>query len=471
MHYQFVSVLHGVLLLGWIQTALSADVTVDCATVTGPIRRLHGVNNGPLNQGETVDVSRAWKELGIPITRLHDSEWPAGDLVDLHAVFPDSNADPDNPASYRFAKTDDYIQPIVATGSALVYRLGESIEHSRRKHHVHPPRDLERWARACAGIVRHYNQGWADGHRYGIRYWEIWNEPENRPAMWSGTDEDYFRLYVTTAKALKSEFPDIRVGGPAAGATGEFHDGRFVPTPFLQQFLKVCRAQSAPLEFFSWHIYTNEPAAVVRRAQALRAWLNQEGFTQTELHLNEWNYLPGNRWEPMLSSADPAARERWYADMGGLPGARFVASTLVALQDSPVDVANYYSGDTSPFGLFHRFGAPKRTADSVRAFQLVRQMGQRVAASSADPRERILAARNTDGTEIRLLVCHESAELAGSARIRNLPWTSPTELEIWQLHADREASSSRTQITVDNGTLNLPLPTTAVAVLMLRPAR
>ena len=59
---------------------------------------------------------------------------------------------------------------------------------------MHPPADAAKWAAICVGIIRHYNEGWANGFHHGIRYWEIWNEPENRPAMWTGTDEDYLAL-------------------------------------------------------------------------------------------------------------------------------------------------------------------------------------------------------------------------------------------------------------------------------------
>jgi hypothetical protein len=57
-----------------------------------------------------------------------------------------------------------------------------------------------RWAAAAA---RHF-QG-----RHII--WEIWNEPENQPAMWTGTDDQYFQLYEVTAKAIKSRWPDLKV--------------------------------------------------------------------------------------------------------------------------------------------------------------------------------------------------------------------------------------------------------------------
>ena len=65
--------------------------------------------------------------------------------------------------------------------------------------------------------------------------WEIWNEPEGRKNMWIGTDEEYYELYVVTANYLKSQFPDIIVGGPAATKCNDFlrfclyHKGRSGP--------------------------------------------------------------------------------------------------------------------------------------------------------------------------------------------------------------------------------------------------
>ncbi len=200
---------------------------------------------------------------------------PLPDVVDMHAVFPDPAADPRDPESYDFKLTDTYLQAICDTGAGMVYRLGESIEHTRHKRYVHPPADPQRWAEACLGIIRHYNEGWADGFRHDIRYWEIWNEPENRPVMWTGTDEQYYRLYATAAKAIKAAYPDLQVGGPAVGAPGEVEDGRLQATPFVEGFLRHCRTQQAPLDFFSWHIYTDDPQLVVHKAHAIRRWLDE----------------------------------------------------------------------------------------------------------------------------------------------------------------------------------------------------
>src|SRR5215208_3546064 len=72
----------------------AAEIVLDCSKTIGRIRPLHGVNNGPLDAGGTVDLSAQHKELAIPFTRLHDAHWPNPDVVDFHAVFPNPDADP-----------------------------------------------------------------------------------------------------------------------------------------------------------------------------------------------------------------------------------------------------------------------------------------------------------------------------------------------------------------------------------------
>src|SRR4051794_15273309 len=136
-------------------------LVVDASEAAGEFRPLHGVNNGPLDVGGTVDLSAQHRALGLPSVRPHDAHWPNPDVVDIHALFHRPDADPALPESYDFPRTDEYLRAIAATGASLVFRLGESIEHTSRRSRVHPPRDPERWAAVCVGIVRHYNEGWA----------------------------------------------------------------------------------------------------------------------------------------------------------------------------------------------------------------------------------------------------------------------------------------------------------------------
>ncbi|MFO0926986.1 MAG: hypothetical protein U0736_08080 [Gemmataceae bacterium] len=316
--------------------------------------------------------------------QLHDCHWPNPDVVDMHVVFPDPRADPERAGSYDFLRTDEYLRAIVAIRSGIVYRLGESIEHHKVKKYVHPPKDPARFAAASLGIIRHYNDGWANGHKYGIRYWEIWNEPENQPAMWTGTDEEYFRLYSTTAKAIKARYPDLRVGGPALGNTGELKGDTLTPSPFFRRFLDHCRTDAAPLDFFSWHCYTNDPGELARRARAVRRLLDDAGFRKTESHLNEWNYLPDGDWMPMLSP-DGSRRQRWNERVNGAEGAAFVAAGLIALQDAPLDAANYFTADVQTIGLFDGAGVSRKNFHAFRAFRSLTDTPRRVAINGKLP--------------------------------------------------------------------------------------
>jgi hypothetical protein len=461
-------------------TAATAEagpvLRVDCSQRAGDIRPLHGVNNGPLCYGETMDLSPYFRELAFPLARLHDSDWPNADLVNIHAVFPDMRADPNVPAGYRFGRTDDYVKAIVDAGVGIVYRLGENIEHSPRKHFVHPPADARKWAAVCVGVIRHYNEGWADGFHYKIRYWEIWNEPENRPAMWTGTEEEYYRLYVTASRAIKARFPDLKVGGPSLGDTGKLDaEGRLEPTPFLKGFLAAVKAGQAPLDFFSWHTYTDDPGVLPRKARAIRALLDAEGFAKAESHLNEWNYLPGNDWGPLCKGGEGAKRRECFRQMLGAPGAAFLAAALIGLQDSPIDVANYYGGDTGQFSLFDRDGMPNKTLYAMRAFKMLLDTPLRLKVAAATTGDRpgqlaVCAGTNKDASAVTVLIANfRAADKALDLHVANPPWQGATKWEV--LRVDAQCDLTRTGVgetQAGEGDVRVPVGCQAPCVVVVR---
>lgn len=462
----------GVLLVTCLAVALRAEtivLTVDFAQTNGLLRPLHGINKGPLEFGGLIDLTEEHRQLGIPFTRLHDCHWPNPDVVDIHAVFPLAGADPSRPENFQFAATDEYLARVRASGAKIVYRLGESIEHTPVKRYVHPPRDMNRWADICLGIVRHYNEGWANGFRHDIRYWEIWNEPENRPAMWSGSDEDYFRLYETTALAIRKEFPNLKIGGPSIGAPGSFKARRFQPTAFVTNFLALCRRESLPLDFFSWHCYTDDPIEFVRRAKAIRDLLDSYGFTKTESHLNEWNYLPGNTWSPGGKSARPEARQRYYEEMSGTPGAAFIAATLIELQDAPVDMANLFHGGIGVFGLFNEHGVPTKNYYGMQAFQNLLATPYRVVAHGGHAGSLAVAAgHDAAQAHASVLLSHLKGETNTiELNLRSLPSPGPIAYDVMVVERGRNPTSiqhGRLQPT-NNARLSFDLAGPAVAII------
>lgn len=228
------------------------ELYADFENRIGEIKKLNGINNGPKSgySGETskdeweIDATQLYQEMGIPIVRTHDSEYPYGQnrFVDIHCIFPDFTKDVEDESAYNFAYTDKYIEAIVDSGAEVFFRLGESIDHSGNNLYINPPADYEKWAKICEHIILHYNEGWADGFEYDIKYWEIWNEPDNSQ-NWTGTKEEYFELYKQTAIYLKDKFPDIYIGGYAAANCS---------AEIISEFLQYIKAdEEAPLDFLA----------------------------------------------------------------------------------------------------------------------------------------------------------------------------------------------------------------------------
>ncbi len=447
------------------------ELRIDFARTNGTWRALHGINRGPLVAGGMLDVMEAQRALNIPSTRLHDSHWPLGDVVDIHAVFPDFARDPARAESFDFARTDRYVDGVRKTGAQIIYRLGESIEHDDLKRNVHPPPDAKKWAQICLGIIRHYNEGWANGARHDIRYWEIWNEPENRPACWTGTDEQFLALYATAAREIKSQFPKLKVGGPGFGYTGEVRGESFRAGGLITNFLAFCRRESLPLDFLSWHCYTDDPHELVVRARGIRGLLDSHGFTNAESHLNEWNYLPGKTWTPISKTrGTPESRRRFYGEMAGAPGAAFIAAALMELQEAPVDAANLFHGETGPFGLFDIHGAPQKNYFAVSAFTEFLKTPRRVRVEKAGMLH-AAAGLNDAGTEAAILVSN-LAQPQSSLRVtcENLPWRGPLHGNVRVVDGANDFSAV-TDVKFSGDAVQFTLRRPAVALILLRPAK
>ena len=304
--------------------------------IIGKVKELNGVNCAPYTKSwgdNQVFINQIFRYCGIPRSRTHDVNGSYGGsyFVDVPNIFRNFDADENDPESYDFYYTDEYIGAIIKTGAQIVYRLGVTIEWGSKKYACHPPKDFAKWARVCEHIIMHYNKGWANGFNYNIEYWEIWNEPEN-PPMWTGTKEQFLELYKISSKYLKAKFPEIKIGG--YGSCGfyahfrpnmsDFHKSFLI---WFDDFLKMCKEDNCPLDFYTWHIYTPKIDELLKSAEYVRDKLDEYGFNNTESHLNEWNY---------------GAEGGGFDNMATMIGAGFIATALIKMQYASVDLAQYY---------------------------------------------------------------------------------------------------------------------------------
>ncbi len=386
---------------------------VDFGKIIGKIKPMHAVNGAPL-RGGNVENFHYLQEAHIPYSRLHDMGGDAiRPMVDIPRIFPNFEKDETDPASYDFVYTDILIKGLVEYGCKPYFRLGVTIENDVRKlgvkpRHINPPADFGKWARICEHIIRHYNEGWAEGFHYSIEYWDIWNEPENgvpgapvhrANQCWTGSKEEFFELYTVTAKHLRACFGDtIKIGGYGCCTMyGYFMDEELPERAagaaeyrmeFFNGFLKYVKEQGAPLDFFSWHSYWDFEHNL-KMPKIFRDALDSYGFTETETHYNEWNGAYGVE---NFNTAYAAATN---------------AAAMLAMQNLPVDMMMYYKASFVPRPIYgamfnNMTGEPACTYYSFKAFGELYVLGNQAECKVEE--EGVYAVAATDGKEHAVMI-------------------------------------------------------------------
>jgi len=303
------------------------------------MKPMHGVGQPPI-RGTDFSMFSYLRDAGVPFSRLHDVGGLFGGNLwaDVPNIFRDFSADENDPASYDFAFTDLLITALVENGVEPFFRLGVTIENyaAIKAYRIYPPTDYKKWAVICEHIIRHYTEGWANGFRYNIRYWEIWNEPDNyedpmENQMWRGTKEQYYELYGVASKHLKKCFPHLKIGGYAScgfyvlsntfikEANSSPRKEYFIE--FFNGFLEYIKENDCPLDFFSWHSYDNIENNRLYVDYA-RKRLDEAGYTETETTCNEWNTS--------------------MKDKGSYKQTALIAAMMLMFQRSALDSAMFY---------------------------------------------------------------------------------------------------------------------------------
>jgi len=317
------------------------------------LRPLLGVNIGPLPAGNdpaNADLTMNYKEIGVNLIRTHDFYGP----LDMSEMYPDYKKNPNDIRSYNFNRSDIVWKSIVESGFEPYFRLGDSWNNCK------PPKDEEEmrnWVNAVIEVVRHFREGKWNGFNTKFRFVEIWNEPDNQ-RFWPKPNkpEEFFQLYTETAIALKKNFPDLLIGGPGITQASVIVQ---INKKWLQDFLKYIKKNNAPLDFFSFHIYSNNPENWYEHPNYYRDKLNSFGFNSTELHITEWNtdtkIIRNNKDEEIELRA-------------GSKGASILTSAWIAMQESGITVSTFYRGPDPDikapefYGMFYADGKPKKIA-------------------------------------------------------------------------------------------------------------
>jgi hypothetical protein len=205
------------------------------------------------------------------------------------------------------------------------------------------------FASAAAGLVQRVVEGnGAEKARSAALSWEIWNEPE-LPYAWDPTFDDTNHTQFFTMAAQTLVLLDAYRAKPTSPKGLRFGLGSFaqaaVAAGAITAFDKA--AVTLPVDFFSFHSYSNDPLVIVADvAQVIAARAASTHYQSKELALTEWG--------PDLGTPPDAKT----MDMPLLVATVIALAATAGLERTYHSLFyDFYAG--LPYGLVDHTGAPK----------------------------------------------------------------------------------------------------------------
>ncbi len=258
-------------------------VDVDASLPVGAIHRVWEMVGSERLSQITMGMDQFGNEIGVEflesIRRAHDDlgvKW-----IRAHAILHDDlgvvRREPDGTLMFDFSRIDEVYDQILEVGVRPVVELSfmpEALASDPSKTVftyrgiISPPSDWREWHLLIRSLVEHLVE------RYGLEEvakwpFEVWNEA-NLEVFWSGTRNEYFRLYDEAALAIKSVSSRIKVGGPSSAAC-----------EWVEALASHAKAAQVPLDFVTTHTYGNLPLD-------LRPALDRYGFGDVPIYWTEW---------------------------------------------------------------------------------------------------------------------------------------------------------------------------------------
>jgi xylan 1,4-beta-xylosidase len=248
-----------------VHAGVPYNITVDAAKGVGPLNRFWEKCVGSdhmytvIQSGYGGNIRGAYKiakeELGIKSVRGH------GILNDDVGIYKEVNGVP----AYNWRNYDTIMDYVVSLGWKPIVELSfmpkdlasgstTTCWYNGVPGNVTPPKDYNKWRDLIAAVAKHSKE------RYGAEEvrqwrWEVWNEPDIKPQFFTGSEDDYFRMYDYASEGIASVDTSFKVGGLATALS----DTAGLLKRFVQHCLTANYAnpakKSTKVDFITWHQY------------------------------------------------------------------------------------------------------------------------------------------------------------------------------------------------------------------------
>lgn len=396
-----------------------ATITVDAGALGADLDiGRFSIGQGGLSDRPTV-AAHAYelRNLNLKYIRLFVQEY--------YHVYPDHGV-------YDWRKLDESVEAILGVGAqpvmcicfkprVLFPKLDDTVVH---------PESYEEWQAVVSAMVRHYNVE----KKYGIQYWEVGNEPDiggGGGAPYLFTPESYIVYYEKTAEAVRRADPAAKVGGPAIARSfstppSPAHPSGVAASPLLPAFLEACAKKKLPLDFVSWHRYSDDPEEFRKTIHYVKGLLRQNDLT-CETTINEWNiglranqmkhhgcpaYQPCFMIDVTKIMIDEGVSSGGYWQLRNLPVQKGLLDFLGEKENGCVNAANYGHNLIS---VFDNQGVARPV---YFAFKLLSRLtGKRIKAESSVRNAQGLATYDPEQDAVNILVWNFATESCAAEKV------------------------------------------------------
>jgi xylan 1,4-beta-xylosidase len=343
---------------------------------------------------------------------------------------------------YHWDTLDRSIENILATGAKPLMCLcfKPRVLYPQINQDIVHPTDYAEWETLIEALVRHCNQE----KNYGIKYWEIGNEVdigESGGCPYRFQPHDYTNYYAHTISAILRAVPGVKVGGPALAS---------YDSPIGDALIDFCGKGGALLDFFSWHMYGNDPLRLRQTIRDIRQKLARyPRLAATETIIDEWNIkLLGDEPTPGFQAAFVLESTFGFFEEGLSRAAYYhIRDHFVTPEDftwmSPAglqNMADWWNVQVQNSGLFDKQG---RRRPAYYVFQMLSHIqGERLLVSGSTKNIHAFAAKQGSMTQ----VVFWNFPLSGSGATNEIVLRFPTNQQGQFRFVKLNAASNRLDI-------------------------